>query len=301
MGILRSAAVVAMSAAMMLTGCRDGDSVDGSSSTTSTSQSSSVSSKPTKTIKSVDLRNATWRGLRGNSSGEATFKNGKADEASSAGVGRVTYELHAPTGGQPTYVDADGDGDLDAVLRVESVEGNGWMAEEFVWLWDSKRQKAVQKRKPIYIDLRCDDHLTDKVVFDGAGTATVSYRTKKPEEPCAAEPTIPQSRVITMKGAFAPYQLKPFPSSLDSCTPELGSGDVYFPEDLAANIRGFRAAPSDGAPVIVPKGDIRMWNAADGTRFPNGGEWMLVWYMPKAKKLSSDKDEFPCGWLKRAE
>lgn len=291
MGSPRSVAVVVVSAAMMLAGCRGGGPADESSSAST--------STPTKTIKSVDLRNATWNHLRDNSSGTVTFAKGKADAASPAGAGRVTYEVHAPTGKQPTYVDADGDGDLDAVLRVESVEGNGWMVEGFVWLWDSKRQKAVQQRTPVYTDRRCADHVTDKVVFDGDGQATVSYRKKKAGESCAADPTIPQTRVLTMKGGFAPYQVKPWPSSLNSCTPLGGSGDVYFPENLEPEVRGFRVAPSDDAPVIVRKSEMQMWNAAEGRPLPKVGEWMLVWYIPKAKKLNSDTDEFPCGWLKR--
>lgn len=43
-----------------------------------------------------------------------------------------------------------------------------------------------------------------------------------------------------------------------------------------------------------------MWNAAEGRPLPKVGEWMLVWYIPKAKELNADTDEFPCGWLKRA-
>jgi hypothetical protein len=310
----RTSAAVAVSAALVLAGCRGGTAADSSEATpsstearTSTSRTSAPSTStsassttkpPKKTIRSVDLRNTKWNHLRGNSSGPVTFKNGKASVASTD-LGPVTYELRPSDGDLPRYVDADGDGDLDAVLRVESVEGNAWMAEGFVWLWDSKRQQAVQQHKPLYTDLRCDDHVTDAVEFDGSGRATISYRQQQAGAPCAADPTIPRTRVISMKGTSAPYQLKPWPSSLDSCTPSAGSGDVFYPEQLGPKFQGFRAAPSDDAPIIARKGDMQMWNAADHGPLPKVGGWMLVWYIPKAQKLSADKDEFPCGWMRR--
>lgn len=262
------------------------------------STSTSSSKPPKKTIKSVDFRNVTWTFARsGAKPTKVKLTNGKA-KSPSPDHGFISYELRKTPqqGKHPTYVDADGDGDLDALVEAFTSEGNGWTIEGHVWLWDAKQEKAVQQQRPVYRDGRCGD-VTSALSFDGKGAATVTYL-KRESEACAEQPTRQLTRTLNTTHPTGAYQTKPWPSSLDYCNPIGGSGDFYTPQDLAPDFPGFRSAPSDNAPVVARTGGIQMWNAYERDREYKDGEWIVAWYMPKSTKLDANTDDFPCGWIK---
>lgn len=267
---------------------------EGSSAPTSSvaAATSSVNKRPP--IRDVDFGNATWRHLDLSVDGKPVrLRNGRAQQKAPDEITPADFTLKRDRLDAPKFVDVDGDGHEDAVVTVQSTRGNGWSQETFVWRWDPATNTAVQLRNPVARDGRCGD-VTDALAFDGKGNVTVSYRDCSTA--CAEDPPNRQQKTLHIDRSGAAYQTKPWPSALTTCQPD-SSGDVWFEKDLGPHIKGFRSAPSDSAPVIIPRKDVDMWNAVNVDRH-KPGKWLLVWYIPKAKKLAADEDTFPCGWVK---
>lgn len=184
----------------------------------------------------MDLANTTWLysflGLQ--LPYEVKLVNGKATR--NPGEFSSTFQL-----GQVVYGDVDGDGDDDAVARLDGQTPEG--ARGFWYIWIADVSGAVQLKYPIAETGRCSTQVLPPVITDGAINLTEYLRMPGVDDkiPCSDPGTGLKKRTITVIS--------------DSTGPEAGSGAEMWPVQTAPVLAWGGICPGpknpDSPPALV--------------------------------------------------
>lgn len=250
-------------------------------------------------IRAVDFGEQTFDGIFGyeGDEGQVRLRGGKG----SFGMGgATTLKDHPGLKDLPRYSDVDGDGDEDALVSVESTQGNGVSLQVFVWLWDQKAGRAVQQLPAVVNDGRCGDFTTGLKVT-GQGRISITYADKSRDPgSCAETPSVTSTRVVSVRGDRPVVQVEPFLSTLDWCNPAEANDDVWRPDQSGPGFKGLYAGPSRSSGLLVPADQIAYYNTVDPSQNAElDTPFVLVWYMPKGRTIDDLGDRWPCGWLPR--
>lgn len=156
------------------------------------------------------------------------------------------------------FSDADGDGDLDAIVPVEAYGGGNSVDRQW-YIWAEHDGAAVQVELPVARSIHCGT-VTESVTAVDGGFEIHEFRHAMGEDNLACTDRGSDERVRTVgisdegpNGALWPVQIAPFPAYGGIC-PASAEYDTYAFSGTA------RAVPnSDAAPIV-----------ADGLR-----EWIL--------------------------
>lgn len=219
-----------------------GASTAATSTTPAGTEPSTVSAAPSSPapsavdIRSLDLANTTWlysfRGVE--LPHEVTLVNGEATV--DPGEFSSSYQL-----GEVVYGDVDGDGDDDAVARIDGQTPEG--ARGFWYIWIADISGAVQLRYPIAETGRCATLVELPVIIGGAINLTEYHRIPGLDDkiPCSDPGTGLKKRTITVIS--------------DNTDSESGSGPEMWPVQTAPVVAwgGICIGPKypDSAPGLV--------------------------------------------------
>ncbi|WP_392426285.1 hypothetical protein [Barrientosiimonas humi] len=247
-------------------------------------------------IRTVDFGEQTFDGIFGYED-NVRLRGGKGSFSMD---GATTLKDHPGLKKLQRYSDVDGDGDEDALVSVESTQGNGVSLQVFLWLWDQKAGRAVQQLPAVVDDGRCGDFTTG-LRADGSGRITITYADKARDPgPCSVTPSVTSTRVVSVPGDRPMVQVEPFLSTLDSCNPAEASDDVWRPDQSGPEFKGLYAGPSRSSGLLVPADQIAYFNTVDPSRNAElDTAFVLVWYMPKGLTIDDLGGRWPCGWLPR--
>lgn len=239
-------------------------------------------------IRTVDLANATWLYSVGGFDlpVEVKLVNG---EASSDGDGvPVTYSL-----GDVVYGDVDGDGDADAVARINRAQSMGSQGLWYTWL--AEGPDAVQLKYPVAQTGRCSTFVESVVISDGGISLTEYLRIPGLDDaiPCSDPGTGLKKRTITIhtEGSDTwPVQTEPVAAWGGLCPgprwPDTGPGLVDLwaaPSKTAATAA---AAAPDGGAVFEQK---------DAALTQRDG-WSLVGFRVFGVESDVGGTDMACAW-----
>lgn len=232
-------------------GASDGTSI-GATSTgsagTEPSTASTAPSSPTPSavdIRSVDLANTTWlysfRGLE--LPHEVKLVNGEA--TIDPGEFSSTYTL-----GEVVYGDVDGDGDDDAVARIDGQTPEG--SRGFWYIWIAEDSGVVQLKYPIAETGRCATLVELPVITEGAINLTEYHRIPGLDDkiPCSDPGTGLKKRTITVTS--------------DNTGSEADSGAEMWPVQTAPVVAWGGICPGPRYPDSAP-GLVDLWASPSKT------------------------------------
>lgn len=189
--------------------------------------------------------------------------------------------------GEPQYMDIDGDGHADAIVRVRQGAGNGFLDSRSVWLWDPGAEEAKQVLPALTLEARCDDMTTD-IEAVGAGKLVVTRKMREGEA-CAVTPTKTAKFTMEIEDGFA-WQTDPFVSAL-RCPASPGRELHFRGPDLGNH--GLKPWPDESAPDMVTAEDVAAFDTNDETQGLPAG-WTQQSFI---SKTNSADGESQCGYL----
>lgn len=189
------------------------------------------------------------------------------------------------------FVDIDADGYDDALLTLQSSQGNGVQIATYAWLWDPSSNTPVQVRQRLTDDARCGD-ATTSITPSGASQLALTIMDGTKKESCAAASTVKLRRTVKIVDGVA-MEVKPYPSARISCWIGAGTDDFFESQDLGGQV--LRAAPDKGSPVVARAGDLAGWGEVKGDQRAVPKGWVLLWYLPKAL-VGKGSERLPCGF-----
>lgn len=155
-------------------------------------------------MRGIDVREGTWVFAPGGYGAPVTldFHDGAAAKDG------IAYEMK-----EPVYADATGDGLEDALVPIESADGNGWQSLWYVFV--ARDGVAVQVTAPVARASRCGDEVR-RVAADAAGFVIEQTLRMSPWDdaiPCSDPGTGVQRRVVAVHtdaaGLMWPIQREP--------------------------------------------------------------------------------------------
>lgn len=239
-------------------------------------------------IRAVDLRSMEWsyspQGL------EAPVAVQLVDGAATAGSGAelTTYALD-----EVAYGDVDGDGDEDAVARINRSND---MAFEGLWyVWRAEGAEVVQLKYPIAQTGRCGTYVESVVISDGAVALTEYLRIPGLDDkiPCSDPGTGLQKRTVTVHadGSEAwPVQTAPVNAWGGLCP------GPRWP-DSAPGQANLWAAPSKSAAVATsqaPDGGA-FFELKDAPLMQREG-WNLIGFRLFGVETDTGGADLACAW-----
>ncbi|WP_146233395.1 hypothetical protein [Arthrobacter psychrolactophilus] len=193
-------------------------------------------------IRSLDLANTTWLYSLGGLEDplEVTLADGKA--TIEAGEFPITHELD-----EVIYGDVDGDGDEDAVTRLNWAQSMGSEGLWYVWVADGV--EARQVKYPLARTSRCGTAVLTPVVAQGAINLTEYERVPGLDDaiPCSEPGTRMRTRTVTIASEGTelwPVQTLPAPAWGGLCP------DAKYNE-TTPGVGDLWAAPSKNSPVTA--------------------------------------------------
>ncbi|MEO6529355.1 MAG: hypothetical protein ABI563_12345 [Specibacter sp.] len=239
-------------------------------------------------IRAVELGTMEWsyspRGL----DQPVTVKLVDGAASAGTGAGLVSYTLE-----EVAYGDVDGDGDEDAVARINRSND---MAFEGLWyVWRADGADVVQLKYPIAQTGRCGTYVESVVISDGAVALTEYLRIPGLDDkiPCSDPGTGLQKRTVTVhaEGPDAwPVQTAPVPAWGGLCP------GPRWP-DSAPGLVDLWTAPSRGAAVATSK-------APDGGAFfelkdaplTQREGWSLIGFRLFGVDTDAGGADLACAW-----
>lgn len=228
------------------TGVSGGSAVGVDSMSSAGTEAPSVFATPSAAdIRSLDLANSTWLYSPGGFDVpvEVTLANGEA--TADGGEFPIKYSL-----GEVIYGDVDGDGDEDAVARLNWVRNMG--SEGLWYIWIADVSGAAQLKYPIAATGRCGTFVEPPVIADGAINLTEYLRIPGLDDkiPCSDPGTGLKKRTITVLSDSTGSE-----DGSESAGSEAGAAATMWPVQTApvAAWGGICAGPKypDSAPGLV--------------------------------------------------
>jgi hypothetical protein len=288
---------VSAAAAIALTGC--GGTVPPTASRT---DAASPTPTPTPSPTPVDIRDVDL------GTGDVMFSSGGFSEpaviAFEGGTG--SDELGSYTMKDPVYADANDDGNEDALVAIERLDGTAWESLWYVFLSDGEGG-AAQVAVPVARASSCGDMIESTGAAPGGGFAVeVVARVPLVDDglPCSDQGSGRESRVIMIDGEAGdplalPIQTAPLPAWGGICP-----GTSWW--DTEASSVELLAFPREGSVVVneasspagvfPPVSDPAPLLTAIGV--PVEG-WAFVVFIG-ASSAQLDVKPMTCGWGKAA-
>lgn len=260
----------------------------GSKSGQETSAASTPEPPAAVDIRAVELGTMEWsyspRGL----DQPVTVKLVGGAASAGTGAGLVSYTLE-----EVAYGDVDGDGDEDAVARINRSND---MAFEGLWyVWRANGADAVQLKYPIAQTGRCGTYVESVVINDGAVSLTEYLRIPGLDDniPCSDPGTGLQKRTVTVhaEGLDAwPVQTAPVPAWGGVCP------RPRWP-DSAPGLVDLWAAPSTAAAVATSKAPNggAYFELKDAPLLQRDG-WSLIGFRLFGVDTDAGGADLACAW-----
>lgn len=289
----------AISALMLsgLTACNGGDPPGAPGSSGPGPQTTADEPPPAQTtpaapaaadIRAVELGTMEWsyspRGL----DQPVTVKLVDGAASAGTGAGLVSYTLE-----EVAYGDVDGDGDEDAVARINRTND---MAFEGLWyVWRADGADVVQLKYPIAQTGRCGTYVESVVISGGAVALTEYLRIPGLDDniPCSDPGTGLQKRTVTVhaEGPDAwPVQTEPVAAWGGLCP------GPRWP-DSAPGLVDLWAAPSTGAAVATSKAPDggAFFELKDAPLLQHDG-WSLIGFRLFDVDTDAGGADMACAW-----
>lgn len=253
-----------------------------------TTEPSTAPHPSTVDIRAVDLANSAWLYSFGGFDlpVEVKLVNG---EASSDGDGvPITYSL-----GDVVYGDVDGDGDDDAVARINRAQSMGSEGLWYVWL--AEGPDALQMKYPVAQTGRCSTYVESVVISDGGIALTEYQRIPGLDDaiPCSDPGTGLKKRTITVHSEGQdkwPVQTAPVAAWGGLCP-----GPRW--NESSPGLVDLWAAPAKNSPVTAteaPDGGA-MFEQKDAPLLQRDG-WLLIGVKLSGMANEQGVTEMECAW-----
>lgn len=262
--------------------------VAGNGSGHETSAEATTSPPVAVDVRTVDLGGAPWLYSFNGLDAPVTVQLTGGTASQGTGVELVTYTLDGVT-----YGDVDGDGDEDAVARINRAND---MAFEGLWyVWRTDGAEVVQVKYPIAQTGRCGTYVESVVINDGAVSLTEYLRIPGLDDqvPCSDPGTGLQKRTITIHadGPDAwPVQTAPVAAWGGMCP------GPRWP-DTSPGLADLWAAPSKSAAVAAtaaPDGGA-IFELSDAPLMQREG-WSLVGFRLFGVDTDAGGADLACAW-----
>lgn len=264
------------------------EAVAGNGSGQETTAAATTSAAVAVDIRTVDLGGASWLYSFNGLDVPVTVQLTGGTASQGTGVELVSYTLDGVT-----YGDVDGDGDEDAVARINRANDMAFEGLWYVWLADGA--EVVQVKYPVAQTGRCGTYVESVVIRDGAVSLTEYLRIPGLDDkiPCSDPGTGLQKRTITIhaEGHDAwPVQTAPVAAWGGLCP------GPRWP-DSAPGLVDLWAAPFAGAPVATtaaPDGGA-FFELKDAPLLQRDG-WSIVGFRLFGVDTDAGGADLACAW-----
>ncbi len=293
-------ATVLIATTLVLTSCGMPGAAAPASTATPPATQASASPSPTPSptpeavgLRDVDLTTGKWVYSPGGYSAPIPldFVDG------SATVETVVYTMT-----EPVYADANGDGLDDALVAIESLDGNGWESLWYVFVADGA--SAVQVAVPVARASRCGDAVTATAASPDGFIIDQTLRLPFYDDAlsCAEAGTGVQRRTVAIAGTDAtlwPVQTEPVVAWGGLCpgTEWLDTEPTEI-ELLAAPTPASGVANAADSPTGVFPPRTEPWDLLTAATGVTSEEWAFVGFIPTALP-ESETVRVHCAWALR--
>lgn len=228
----------------------------------------------TDAIEEVDFANLTWTDAV--SGEDVSLQDGAATE----GGGRYRVE------DDPVFVDADGDGDEDALVPLVRSEGLGIHKVWYFWTWDEDDGEPRQVDHPIAETLRCGGVVEDITAQGGSVVIRESLMDPLGNDTCAGTGSVRVTRTVALENGLPVLTdgiggyggVCPLSDQLDAYSVEDGS---YTGDAQTNRPYEFWAGPSkDSARVEDPQLKLFAPVPTEGRAWLQVPGWTVVRVLP---------------------